>query len=32
MDQIKDKKDNEFLVHNLYKEIYKLASLKKLLT
>ncbi|ABM70713.1 hypothetical protein [Prochlorococcus marinus] len=28
--QIKNKKNNEFLIHNLNKEIYKLASLKKL--
>ena len=30
MEQLKNKKDNEFLIHNLNKEIYKLASLKKL--
>ena len=30
MQQLKNKKDNEFLIHNLNKEIYKLASLKKL--
>ncbi len=30
IEQIKNKKDNEFLIHNLNKEIYKLASLKKL--
>ena len=30
IDQIEYKKDNEFLIHNLNKEIYKLASLKKL--
>ena len=30
MKQLKNKKDNEFLIHNLNKEIYKLASLKKL--
>ena len=30
VDQLKNKKDNEFLIHNLNKEIYKLASLKKL--
>ena len=29
-DQIKNKKDNEFLIHDLNKEISKLASLKKL--
>ena len=29
-EQLKNKKDNEFLIHNLNKEIYKLASLKKL--
>ncbi len=29
-DQINDKKDNEFLIHDLKKEIFKLASLKKL--
>ena len=28
--QFKNKKDNEFLIHHLNKEIYKLASLKKL--
>ena len=30
LEQLKNKKDNEFLIHNLNKEIYKLASLKKL--
>ena len=30
IEQIKNKKDNEFLIRNLNKEIYKLASLKKL--
>ena len=30
IEQIKNKKNNEFLIHNLNKEIYKLASLKKL--
>ena len=29
-DQIKNKKDNEFFIHDLNKEIFKLASLKKL--
>ena len=31
IEQIKKKKDNEFLIHNLNKEIYKLASLKKII-
>jgi len=30
LEQLKNKKDNEFIIHNLNKEIYKLASLKKL--
>ena len=30
MEQLKNKKDNKFIIHNLNKEIYKLASLKKL--
>ena len=30
MERLENKKDNEFLIHNLNKEIYKLASLKKL--
>ncbi len=30
IEQIKNKKDNEFLIHNLNKEICKFASLKKL--
>ena len=30
IEQIKNKKDNEFIIHNLKKEISKLASLKKL--
>ena len=30
IEQIKNNRDNEFLIHNLNKEIYKLASLKKL--
>ena len=30
IEQIKNKKDNEFFIQNLNKEIYKLASLKKL--
>ena len=30
MEELKNKKDNEFLIYNLNKEIYKLASLKKL--
>ena len=30
LEQLKNKKDNEFLFHNLKKEICKLASLKKL--
>ena len=30
IEQLKNKKDNEFLIHNLNKEIFKLASLKKL--
>ena len=30
IEQIKKKKDNEFLIHNLKKEISKLACLKKL--
>ncbi len=30
IEQIKNKKDNKFLIQNLNKEIYKLASLKKL--
>ena len=30
LEQIKNKKDNKFFIHNLNKEIYKLASLKKL--
>ena len=29
-DQIKNQKDNELLIHDLNKEIFKLASLKKL--
>ncbi len=30
IEQLKNNKDNAFLIHNLRKEIYKLASLKKL--
>ena len=30
LEQLKNKNDNEFIIHNLNKEIYKLASLKKL--